>query len=483
MLKYKENLIEAINLLDGIASARADNRLSLYYPDEDRPGFPARAKYQKHLEFFAAGKTTFARLAMCANGFGKTEGLGGYEVICHARGWYPEWWPGCRFERPIEIWIAGNTRETTRDIQQTKLLGRPYEEGVGMIPRAWVDYGSIKRISNTAGAISSFRVRRVDGKFSYIAFKSYDQGLSSFYGTEKDIIWLDEPPPVDIYSQCVARTRNRTGAMVMVTATPIEGRTETIKLFLDQEDQSRTVIRAGWKHAPHLDEEWKKNARANTPAYLLSAVENGEPSMTGMAVYPIQEKEFVVDPFPIPKHYKWVFGLDTGLHNTASLWCAYDADKDTLYFVSDYKAGAVSTSGDVIDYSIHAVRIKSRSKILSGMDDMPGVADAAAVNIKDGSKMLDLYRGCGLSLILPNKAVDAGISKLTERLINGKAKVFKTCELFLDEYRSYRTNDDGKIIKTNDHLLDCARYICMSGLQIAIAPSKKQINIPKVSFG
>lgn len=486
MLDSKACLIEVINLLDGIALWRNQNKLFQYFPDEDQPGFPARHKYQKHMEFFAAGKAVFARLAMCANGIGKTEGMGGVENAYHARGFYPGWWPGKKFERPVEIWIAGKTRETTRDIQQTKLLGKPYEEGTGMIPSSWIDFGSIKRVSNTAGAISSFRIIREDGGYSYISFKSYDQGLASFFGTEKDIIWLDEPPPVDIYSQCVARTRNRPGAMVMVTATPIEGKTETIKLFLDDPHESRIVIEAGWNHAPHLDDEWKKAALANTPVYLRDAVQYGKPTRAGSAVYPVDEKEFVIDPIPIPKHFRWVYGLDTGLHNTAACWAAYEADKDIIYIVSDYKAGGVTESGDIIDYTIHGTRIKTRSRVLSGMDDMPGVGDAAAVNIKDGSKMLDLYRACGLALFLPDKAVNAGVATVTERLQNGKLKVFRTCEQWLDEYRSYRTEvKDGvvKIIKSNDHLMDATRYIVMSGLAHAKSPTKRVMNIPKVTFG
>jgi hypothetical protein len=41
----------------------------------------------------------------------------------HATGDYPVWWPGRRFEGRTDWWVAGDTRETTRDIIQLELFG------------------------------------------------------------------------------------------------------------------------------------------------------------------------------------------------------------------------------------------------------------------------------------------------------------------------------------------------------------------------
>lgn len=459
---------------------RLKNKLYRFYPDDDQPGFPARHRYQKHLEFFRAGRNAFARYAMCGNGLGKTEGMGGYELIWHARGVYPHWWEGKQFDRPIDVWVVGKTQKDVRDTLQTKLLGRPYEEinGGGMFPADWVDFKSIKRVSAPAGTIDTFRVRHVSGGYSYVTFKSYEQGLSAFYGAEKDIVWFDEPPPVAIYSQGVQRTRNREGAFVMVTATPIEGRTETVKMFLDEPDPSRVIIRAGWDDVPHLTEEWKQNALANTPIYLRNAVKYGDPTRTGGAVYPIDEKQFVIEPFRIPDHFKWVYGMDCGWHYTACVFYAYDPDRDIMYLVADYKDGGIDkNSGERIDYTIHATRIKSRAKILSGMDDMPGVADASAINQKDGEQMLKLYRSCGLNLHLPDKAVNAGIAAVTERICSGRHKVFNTNVQWLNEFRDYSVDDDGKPIKVNDHEMDASRYAVLSGVKLAKSKSSAQSRV------
>ena len=453
-------------LSNGLREYAERNRLFRYYPDQDTPGFPARAKYPKHLEFYRRGRDVFGRLMMGAVGVGKTEAAG-YEVACHLRGWYPDWWEGHRFERPILAWIAGDTRQTTRDIQQTKLLGRPYEEGTGIIPADWIDFDSIKRVSNPAGAIDTLRIHRQGGGHSYIAFKSYDQGIDAFFGAEVDLPWCDELVPLPIFAQCVARTRNRDGARIITTFAPVKGKTDVVELFEDQPDPSRLIVRIGWADAPHLTEEYKNNTRAATPSYQLPAVEFGIATRGAGAVYQIDESRIVCDPFAIPSHFRWVFGFDGGFHNTAVVWIAYDADKDTAYVVSDYCDGGVDrASEEPIDYSIHAARIRARNMILAGFE-VPGVGDAAAINQSNGDKILTLYKAAGINLSLADKSVDLGISAVLERLASGKLKVFKTCEGWLKEFRNYAVDEKGKIVKKNDHRMDATRYAIVSGLKKA----------------
>lgn len=481
-------LRRAIALAHAIEEHRQRNILFRFFPDhDDDPRFPHRLRYPKHMEFFRRGRDVFARFAMAGNGIGKTEGMGGYEVAWHLRGEYPEWWEGMRYDGPIDCWIVGKTHETTRDIVQTKLFGKPYMEknGGGLIPADWIDTDSISRMSNPAGRIDSLRIKRKDGGYSYVKLKSYDQGVDAFVGTEQDLIWLDEPPPLDIFAQCVARTRNRPKARILITATPLDGRTETVRMFLEEDDPSRLVIRAGWADAPHLTDEDKAKIRANQPIYLRNAVEFGDPTRQGGAVYPIPENDVLIEPFTVPKHWRWFFSMDTGFKYTAVGWFAHDLDTDILYLVSDYKAGGYDNStGDPIDYTVHATRIRSRSKILTGMHDLPGVADAAAINLADGKKILHLYQSCGLELTLPNKAVVAGITAVTERMASGRLKVFASCHQWLKEFREYSVDDHGRPIKVNDHLMDMTRYACMNGPDIAVSRSERtgMSSVKRLSF-
>ena len=112
---------------------------------------------------------------------------------------------------------------------------------------------------------------------------------------------------------------------------------------------------------------------------------------------------------------------------------------------------------------IHAEAIKARGVWI------PGVIDPAARGRgqKDGEALLSIYRELGLRLSLANNAVEAGIYEMWTRLSTGRLKVFSTLTNFLAEYRIYRRDEGGKIVKEADHLMDCGRYICLSGLDRA----------------
>jgi hypothetical protein len=79
--------------------------------------------YPKHVQFFAGGLNYQERCFMAGNRVGKTV-AGAYETSLHLTGLYPAWWPGVRFDRPGDWWVASDTAETTRDIVQMELCGR-----------------------------------------------------------------------------------------------------------------------------------------------------------------------------------------------------------------------------------------------------------------------------------------------------------------------------------------------------------------------
>ena len=88
-------------------------------------------------------------------------------------------------------------------------------------------------------------------------------------------------------------------------------------------------------------------------------------------------------------------------------------------------------------------------------------------NQHDGVKIFDLLKAEGLNLEFPDKAVEAGIYTTWEALSQGKIKIFKSLTNLQAEYRIYRRDEKGKIIKEKDHLMDCLRYLVMSGLDRA----------------
>jgi phage terminase large subunit-like protein len=222
-----------IRLLEERARRKARRRIEAMYPEE---GALSRHAYPKHMEFFKAGATYRERCFMAANRIGKTEGAGGYETALHLTGLYPHWWEGRRFEEPVRGWAAGKTNETTRDIIQAKLFGDITHasgdkgfSGTGLVIGERI--GKVTWKQGVSDLADKIMVKHVSGGWSELGLKSYQQGRGAFEGTERDFIWLDEEPPLDIYGECLIRTATTNG-IVLMTFTPLEGLSDTVLQFL-----------------------------------------------------------------------------------------------------------------------------------------------------------------------------------------------------------------------------------------------------------
>jgi phage terminase large subunit-like protein len=212
------------------------NRISTYFSDD---GPYARQFYPKSLEFFALGapdekgNPKFQERALFGgNRTGKTV-TGTYEDALHLTGQYPDWWPGYRFNRPVEWWAATDTAKNTRDILQSVLCGKPGiegEHGTGMIPGDLILNTTVKH--GIANAFESVFIRHVPtGGVSTLQFKSYDQGRVAFQGTANDGIHLDEEPDLEIYAECLLRLMTRNGLLIL-TETPLLGVTKLMLQFM-----------------------------------------------------------------------------------------------------------------------------------------------------------------------------------------------------------------------------------------------------------
>ncbi len=180
------------------------------------------------------------RCMMAANRVGKTWGVGGYETALHLTGLYPHWWEGRRFNRPIRAWVAGDTRTTTRDIVQHALLGiggdgAAGELGTGLIPGDKIA-GKPTPMQGVPGAVDTVAVKHASGGNSSLQFKSYDQGRRTFQGTQKDLLWLDEEPPIDVYEEGMLRLTATDGksdnGLMLCTFTPLLGLSAVALKFL-----------------------------------------------------------------------------------------------------------------------------------------------------------------------------------------------------------------------------------------------------------
>lgn len=450
---------EYLKLLKVKNQRQNQNKIALFFPET---GALSRHNYPKHMEFFVAGKKYSERCIMAANRIGKSESIGAFETTCHLTGRYPDWWDGHRFDRPINAWAAGTTGTTARDIVQYKLIGPPEDFGTGLIPAKYIIKTSPKA-GGVPNAVDTILVKHISGGTSRLKIKSYAEGRKSFEGTEQDLIWLDEECPMAVYTECVTRTMTTNG-LIMLTFTPLEGLTDTVLQFMPQGEiraganGSKYLIMATWDDAPHLTKAQKDKLFDALPPHQREARSKGIPQLGSGAIFPILESNIVVEDFAIPDHWLRCYALDVGWKKTAALWGATDPTSQITYLYSEYYQGQAEPI-------IHAEGIKARGNWI------PGVMDSAAHGRSqiDGQQLAAIYLSHGLDLTNANKSVEAGLYKVWQMLSTNRLKVFGSLVNWLAEFRIYRRDENGKIVKENDHLMDCMRYLIMSGLNRAIA--------------
>lgn len=449
---------------------RKNTRGKIYdlYPEE---GPYRRGLYPKHMEVFASGKDKLIRAVQSANGVGKTYSIGGFEVACHLTGLYPDWWPGYRYRRANRWWAAGDTKETTRDTIQVALFGDPGSEGTGLIPADCIE--EIKWRSSKS--IDYALIKHKSGQLSRVGLKAYEQGEESFRGPNLDGLWLDEPAPYPVYSEAMARLRGGEQPMALLTYTPMDGITE-LTIEMEKTSPDRELHTITWEDAPHVTEAYKAATLANTKQHLKATRATGVPAIGEGAVYPVDLEDVLCDPLSkIPDHWPRLIGFDGGWHNTAALWGALDRDTDTIYLYSEYKNG----EQPIVN---HAASINCRRPW-----PIPVVGDAAAINQSDGEKLIDSYRAAGLEMTLAEKhGKSASIDSVLERLQTGRLRIYRTLVKTISEIRQYRYKD-GKIVKENDHLMDCLQYL-VRGFESNKAKTKREMTKPKaiindVQFG
>lgn len=450
---------ELFLIFEDLEKLKASYSVKQWFPEK---GPFRRALYDKHTEFFAAGKFAQERLFLAGNRCGKSIAAA-VEYSFHATGLYPEWWKGYRFKGPIKGYASGKTAKNTRDICQFKLLGEYKNEGTGTIPaHCLVGTPVSKPGVPQAYELVSVQHHDAEGKpdgISVINLKSYDQGQEAYMGTEVHLAWEDEEPPLDVHSETLVRLMTTNG-LLMLTFTPLEGMTEVVTSYLTadlQPDTSREhvhVSTCGWDDVPHLSEKQKARLLSSTPPHLREARSKGIPSLGSGAVYPVKIEDFAVEPRELPHFWPRAYGMDVGWNKTAALWGALDRETDTLYIYSEYYKGQEVPA-------VHASGVKARGEWI------PGICDFSGTNLDDGSRMFDKYLKEGLLIVPADKAVEAGVFEVYQRLVTGRLKIFNDCLNFFKEFRLYQRDKNGKIIKSNDHLMDSLRYLCMLVHEVA----------------
>lgn len=221
---------------------------------------------------------------------------------------------------------------------------------------------------------------------------------------------------------------------------------------------SKSITRAGWDHAPHIDEETKRELLASFPPSERKARTQGEPVLGSGLVLPVEQEVFVCQPIPIAPHWPRICGVDFGWdHPAAASWLAWDRDADIVYVTDCWRMRETTPAQQ-------APHIIAKGAWIP----VAWPHDGLQHDKGSGDQLAHLYRAAGVNMLTRQStwpdggnSVEAGISDILQRMQSGRWRVFSTCGPWLDEHRTYHRKN-GVIVKKLDDVISSSRYALMS---------------------
>jgi phage terminase large subunit-like protein len=399
-------------------------------------------------------------MTLAGNQSGKTMSAG-YHTACDMTGDYPEWWTGFKQTHAPYVLAMGVDNDQVKSVLQTELFGMVNEKR--KFTGGWIHPDEILRVewSQITGLANRVTVKSRYGR-SVIVFRPFSAtktGTSSLTIAGKciDLIWIDECPPDDLVGQLIVRTTVGNlgqGGRIRYTMTPELGATQLVTTFLeDRQSGQHLVGPIAWNQCAHITPERQAQLLSGIPDHEKEMRSKGIPFFGSGLVYPIAEDRISVPDFKIPPYWRLIRAMDLGInHPTAIVWLAHSPEDDVIYLVKCY-----AVKGE--NAATHAQAANAMWKFAPVV--FPHDVDTTEKG--SGKTIRRFYAEAGLTKTLDFKNVDGsisvepGIHQLTERMRDGRFKVFHTCTEFFREFRLYHRKE-GKLVKENDDVLDAVRY-------------------------
>jgi phage terminase large subunit-like protein len=426
--------------------------------------------YETQLKFFAAGSSgAHQRLIYGGNQTGKTVAAGA-EFSWHMTGDYPDWWVGKRFRKPIRAWIVGESLGLMRDAQQEKLCGGIGRFGEGLIPLEALAARKPIMVPGGQQVIDTmFVTHQTDGKVdgvSSASLKSFDQRREKLQSETVDLIWVDERPPADTYSELYARTIASDGH-VLVSYTPIgDGAAAGITYtFLSEPSADRSVHRIDSSEVKHVTTARHEEVAGAIPEHERETRLEGVPQLGSGPVFPLEFLPAIVRHFnpevEIRPSARWCVGVDFGYaHNFAAVMIAWHPDTGELYVVNSFTMARSSAIHQV--QRIHDMTGGLRLAIAwphdgSVHDKGSGIALKDQFKIHGANMMPHWARNHGTTHynILP------ALEDMRAFWYSEKMVIAPYNKELIDELRHYHTDENFRIVKQRDDLVSALRYAVM----------------------
>jgi phage terminase large subunit-like protein len=424
--------------------------------------------YPTQLAFFAAGASgVHQRLIYGGNQSGKTLSASA-EVAWHMTGDYPDWWMGKRFDKPIRCWAVGESGQLVRDTLQKKLCG-DQEFGTGVIPLESFGKKPVMVPGGTGAVDTLFVTHQADGIVdgtSSLTFKSFEMSRKKLQGESIDLIWIDERPEEDIYSELLART-SATDGQLIVSYTPVgEGAAAGVTYkFLSEPSSDRAVFRIRSDEVRHISDARREELASGYADHEREARMEGTPQLGTGPIFPLELLPTIVKSFDpdrgIPSYARWLVGIDFGFgHPFAAALIAWTHDIGQVWVIDSFRMERSSAL-------YHVQRIHAMTRGLRIPIAWPH--DGAQHDKGSGLPLSGQYKSFGANMLhshavnhgTKTNVVEPALAEMREMMFTGKLTIAGHNNELLEEMRNYHRDEDFRIVKQRDDLVSALRYAIM----------------------
>jgi phage terminase large subunit-like protein len=374
---------------------------------------------------------------------------------------------GKRFDKPIRAWLVGESTSLVRDTIQAQLCGRE-EIGTGTVPLESFGKKPVMTPGGT-GAIDTFFVRHeTDGKVdgtSSATFKSFEQRRERLQSETVDLIWIDERPSEQVYSELFARTSASDGHLI-VSYTPVgEGAAAGLTYkFLSEPSSDCSVHHISGSEARHISAARREELSAGFSDAERETRLEGTPQLGAGPVFPLELLPGMIksfNPDDLPSWARWIVGVDFGFdHPFAAVLIAWNHQSGEIWVIDSFRMERSSAL-------YHTQRIHSMTRGLRVPISWPH--DGAVHDKGSGLPLAGQYRNFGANMMAKHATnhgtnhfnVEPALEEMREMMFAGKITIAGHNAELLDELRNYHRDQDFRIVKQRDDLVSALRYAIM----------------------
>ena len=372
------------------------------------------------------------------------------------------------FDRPIRAVAGSESAELTSATACSDLIiGNPRDEaawGTGLLPKEclvnWSRQEWRERCARRHRGDLGRRRRRASAAQRAELQEPTIRAARKWQADTLDFVWLDEEPPIEIYSEALTRISS-TGGMVFCDVHAIVGDVRGVPaLFARSRRPTAPSISMTIDDAPHYSAEQKEKIVAGYPPHEREARAKGIPALGSGRIFPITEEEISIPARIFPREFARIRGMRLRLRPSVRLRRAGARSRRGLR-VRDAR---VQTAADA-RRCLHAAAIRAWG---SEWVPIAWPHDGLAADKGSGEELAAQYRAQHLAM-LPERStfedgkssgVEAGLMLMLDRMQTGRLKVFSHLNDWYEEFRLYHRKD-GKVVKEHDDLLSATRYALM----------------------